>query len=376
MVSFTILAGGYDVFVAAYLFNSATNSLSLVSKSTTGPSPSWISLHPTNQSILYAVNEVTSGALQSFTVDSAGTLSPAIDTVSSGGNGPAFATALSTGSVAIFNYGSGDGRIVPTNSCDATKFIDSAPTISFPAPLAPSVSHPHMALEHGSEVLVPDLGGDRIWRLAPSAGNYSIQGFIPQPAGSGPRHIAISSKRLNLSYVVSSKRSSDDRLFTLHELTSTLTVQAIPAAPNGTAFIIASASIVPPDPPSGASFAAGEILIPKTTTDFPTPYIYVSNRNVGVQDSRGDAIAIFEHVNAGTDKEGLELVKHVYTGIDQPRGMEFGPADGRGGEAFLAVAGVAGSAGTKIFKRTEGGKNLELVATNLDIPTRTTFVWL
>ncbi|GLB40978.1 putative lactonase, 7-bladed beta-propeller [Lyophyllum shimeji] len=362
MVAFKILAGGYDVFVATYIFNSTSSSLSLASKSPTGPSPSWISLHPTNKSILYAVNEVTSGALQSFVISPEGTLTPPNDTVSSGGDSPAFATALSTGAVAVFNYNSGNGRIVPTTSSNPTDFDNSAPVISFPQPPPPNVSHPHMALEYGKEVLVPDLGGDTIWRLARSStsANYQIQGSIPQPKGSGPRHIAI----------------ANNRLFTLHELASTLSVQTLPAAPNGTSTLIATASIIPPNPPAGAAFAAAEILIPPTTKAFPTQYIYVSNRNTGVQDPRGDAIAIFQHVNVGTSSEGLKLIKHVYTGIDQPRGMAFGPADGRGGEAFLVVAGVAGSAGTKIFKRVDGGRDLQLVATNLDIPTRTTFVWL
>ncbi|KAG6890052.1 hypothetical protein C0995_012510 [Termitomyces sp. Mi166 len=337
MVAFTILAGGYDVFVATYIFNSSCSSLSLPVKLT-------------GDNVNSAVNEVSAGALQSFAINPTGALSPAIDTVSSGGDGPAFATALSTDAVAIFNYNSGNGRIIATNPTDATAFRDTAPVISFPQPTPPNVSHPHMALQHETEVLVPDLGGDKIWRLAPISGNYEIQGFVPQP--------------------------EDNRLFTLHELASTLTVQRIPSEPNGTAPIIASASIIPPDPPAGAAFAAGEILIPKPTREFSVPYIYVSNRNTGVQDPRGDAIAIFEHVYADTPKEGLRLVRHVYTGLDQPRGMEFGPEDGRGGEAFLAVAGVAGNGGVKIFKRTEGGKNLELVATNLEIPTRSTFVWL
>ncbi|KAG6896165.1 hypothetical protein C0992_009914 [Termitomyces sp. T32_za158] len=363
MVAFTILAGGYDVFIATYLFNSSISSLSLLSTSPTGQDPSWITPHPTNKSILYAVNEISSGALQSFIINATGALSPAIDTVSSGGDGPAFTTALSTGAVAILNYNSGNGRIIPTDPNDATKFIDTASEISFPQPVPPNVSHPHMALQHGNEVLVPDLGGDKIWRLVPTSSpsdNYEIQGFIPQPVNSGPRHIAI----------------FNQRLFVLHELASTLTVQRIPSEPNGTAPIIASASIIPPDPPEGAAFAAAEILIPKPTSQFPQPYIYVSNRNTGVQDPRGDAIAIFEHVFANTDKEGLNLVRHVFTGLDQPRGMEFGPEDGRGGEAFLAVAGVAGDGGVKIFKRTDGGRNLELVTTNLDIPTRSTFLWL
>lgn len=94
-----------------------------------------------------------------------------------------------------------------------------------------------------------------------------------------------------------------------------------------------------------------------------------------MQDPRGDTIAIFEHVNVGTKSEGLKLINQVYTGIDQPRGIAFGPAD-KGGEEFLVAGGVAGTAGVLVFRRTEGGKNLQLVAKNLDIPTRTSFVWL
>lgn len=49
-------------------------------------------------------------------------------------------------------YNTGNGKIIPTTT-DPLHFDDSAPLITFPAP----VSHPHMALEHNSEVLVPDL---------------------------------------------------------------------------------------------------------------------------------------------------------------------------------------------------------------------------
>ena len=183
---------------------------------------------------------------------------------------------------------------------------------------------------------------------------------------------------VSYSYCITVVISSplDHRLFTLHELSSTLSVQRIPEAPNGASSIIASVSITPPDPPQGAIFAAAELLIPTPTEKFCTPYIYVSNRNTGTQDSRGDSIAIFEHVYQGTPFEGLKLVNQVFTGLDQIRGMEIGPADERGGEEYLVAAGFAGTAGVLVFKRTEGGRNLELVAKNLEIPTRTSFVWL
>jgi len=145
MVNFTIFAGGYTSFVASYLFNSEASSLTLLNQSPTGPSPSWITLHGTNSSILYAVNEVSSGALQSFIIKSNGPLAGPVDQVSSGGDGPAYAGALSTGQVAILNYGSGNGEIIPSIS-DPLHFAQNSSLITFPPP-AGGVSHPHMALE-------------------------------------------------------------------------------------------------------------------------------------------------------------------------------------------------------------------------------------
>ena len=49
------------------------------------------------------VNENDPGSLQSFTVEKNFLLSSAVDTVSSGGDGPAFTTPLTTGQVAIMD---------------------------------------------------------------------------------------------------------------------------------------------------------------------------------------------------------------------------------------------------------------------------------
>jgi 6-phosphogluconolactonase (cycloisomerase 2 family) len=102
-----------------------------------------------------AVNEIsTGGAVQSFTVDADGGLSTAIDTVQSEGGNPAFVTALSTGEVAVVNYGSGNAKIMPTTSQESR--FTSYPPITFPAQDG-TASHPHMVLEHENEVLIPDL---------------------------------------------------------------------------------------------------------------------------------------------------------------------------------------------------------------------------
>lgn len=103
-----------------------------------------------------ATNENVGGALQSFDI-TGNVLSSAVDTVPSEGDDPAFAVALSTGEVAIMNYSSGNGRIIPTTT-SPEEFSNDAPVITFPPPVG-GVSHPHMALQHGTEIFVPDLVG-------------------------------------------------------------------------------------------------------------------------------------------------------------------------------------------------------------------------
>ncbi|KAL0577525.1 hypothetical protein V5O48_004466 [Marasmius crinis-equi] len=364
MVSFSILAGGYDTFIAAYLFNASSSSLTVSGRYDSGTNASWIGAHPTNVSVFYAVNQISPGLIRTFTTTSDGVVSGPFDSASSGGNRPPHTLALSTGEVAVVNYDTGTGRVVPTESpLTFTNATESSPIITFPPP-AGGLSHPHMVFEHGNEVLVPDLGSNKIWRLRKKDHIWQILGDIPQPIGSGPRHIAV----------------HDDRLFTLHELSSTLTIQKLPELSfNATAPLIANASILPENPPAGSKWAAGEILMKKPTKEFPTPYIYVSNRNTATDpaslDPRGDSIAIFEHVGKGTPEEGLKLVKQVYTGLTQIRGMEIGLEE-NGSERYLIAAGVAGNAGTVVLERVEKGADLRVVARNTDIPTRTTFLWL
>ncbi|KAI0746768.1 putative isomerase YbhE [Daedaleopsis nitida] len=346
MVNFTILAGGFSSFIASYVFDSDANTLTLLGQNPTGQNPSWIALHPTNKSILYfassrsATNENTDGALQSFVVKSDGLLTEALSQVSTAGNGPAFAIPLSTGEVAGMNFGGGNGVIVSTQE-DPTQFVTGSPAITFGDA---TTSHPHMALEVGSEVFVPDLGLDRIWRLSKDAasGLYQIVGQIDQAPKSGPRHIVV----------------RGDQLYTVHEDDSTLTQQTIPSDPSDSAATVT------------ANFSVVLLAEASNTTGSPftQPFLYVSNRNTGTTlDPRGDAIAIY------AVEPALQLVKHVFTGLDQIRGMQL---SGGSENAFLVAAGVAGTAGTVVLKRTHGGADLEIVAKNAEVPTRSSFVWV
>jgi 6-phosphogluconolactonase (cycloisomerase 2 family) len=194
-------------------------------------------------------------------------------------------------------------------------------------------------------------GADKIWRLKLSDNKLSLTGNIPQPEGSGPRHMEI----------------LDKQLFVLHENDNTLTVQPLPASPTGKSSITSTVSIVPPGVPAKSTFAAAELLIPANSTAFPTSFIYASNRNIGPDfDPRGDAVAILQNTNGK-----LSVVGHAFTGLTNIRSMRFGGPDKR-----YLIVGSATAGGVAVFERTSGGKNLTLVARDATIPIRTSFAWL
>lgn len=263
-------------------------------------------------------------------------------------------------------------------------------TITF----AGNPSHPHMAYEYGSEILVPDLvraphsffAMDRgvLMRRTLCRARIRSGGSARTAAARGPCTGRSHSRRAvdrgtspctvrllpQLSFPGRShERISDNHLFVLHELSSTLSVQPLPAAPNGTSTATSTLSITPTDGPAGAVWAAAELLLPPPSAAFPTPYVYVSNRNTATADARGDSIAIFAYDGA---QGALALVAQVYTGLSQIRGMMLS-----GGAAEWLVAGAAaGTGGVGVWARTDGGKALELVVRNTEVATRTSFVWV
>jgi 6-phosphogluconolactonase (cycloisomerase 2 family) len=257
------------------------------------------------------------------------------------------------------NYMGGNGRILSTVPGSPGKFVDNAPVITFPKG-STNVSHPHETYEYKGELLIPDLGADQIWRLGKdnSTGQWSIRGNIPQSVGSGPRHVHV----------------EDDYIYTVHELASTLTLRKLPPTPSNLTEIsyISNISTIPPQRPANARYQAAEILAPPATSQFPTRYIYVSNRNTGSTDTQnGDSIAVFQHVNKGTSGEKLQLVNQFFTGLSQPRGMNLDPTT-----EYLVAGGVAALGGVRVFRRIDGGKSFQLVAQTNAVTTGTAFVWV
>ncbi|KAF7377550.1 putative isomerase YbhE [Mycena sanguinolenta] len=150
-----------------------------------------------------------------------------------------------------------------------------------------------------------------------------------------------------------------------HETASTLTAQAIPAAPNGTALpLLANVTTFPADALQGSY-----------------PLIYVSNHNISpnVTDPRGDTIAIFEFVNATSTnarRVPRRPLQHqdVPTGLQQIRSMALERVDDSGDEYTIAGANTVG--GFAVFQRVDGGQNLTLITHNVDLENRTNFVFV
>ncbi|KAJ7472389.1 hypothetical protein B0H11DRAFT_1867171 [Mycena galericulata] len=130
---------------------------------------------------------------------------------------------------------------------------------------------------------------------------------------------------------------------------------------------------------------------------FPSPLFYVSNRNISpnVTDPCGDTIAIFETVNGtGNDADctattnarpagayraevggKLSLVVQILTGLQQIRSMPLGRVDDSGDQFIIAGAGPNAESGVAVFLRVDGGRTLTLIARNVDLQNRTSFVF-
>jgi len=154
-----------------------------------------------------------------------------------------------------------------------------------------------------------------------------------------------------------------DNVYTILELPSFVAAHKVPPLPTEPTFLISTPTKRNPHPHPNDMLAA-EILIPTPNEQFPTPYLYISNRND--PSPEGDTISIFSIVD-----DTLDLISEVHTGLNHVRGMEFG-----GPNSEWLVAGGTKGGGVKIFQRAEGGMNLKQVAHDPSVESPTGFAWL
>ncbi|KAG9122460.1 hypothetical protein FRC07_001137 [Ceratobasidium sp. 392] len=341
----TLLVGGYSSNITRLAFDPSARSLSVLGPFDSGLNPSWITTHPLNCSVLYAINELpepSDGGVTSFIItDHANGVANKINNGSVLSFGPAHLAALTSArQVVASNYGGQTATFIPISK-DFLGFDEAhAQKITFNA----TVSHPHQAVEVGDEVLIPDLGADKIWRLKqepspePPTPNWQVHGFIEQPAGSGPRHIAVNNP-------------------------STLSSQTIPPLDSGIApKTISTLSVLPPGA-NQSDFAAAELVLDKKRG-----LLYASNRGIASSpDPRGDSIAIFCFNRTGH----LELKDQVSTGLHKIRALTHGGPDNR----YIAAGGQV-DGGIVVYEKVKKTLVERARMGNGTIEQPATFVWL
>ncbi|KZP28433.1 putative isomerase YbhE [Athelia psychrophila] len=353
-----IIAGSYANEIYTLEFDPSSGSLSLSSSITVGFHPSWITPHPAQPSsgtVIFAGLEQAAGEVVVVSFDKDGNGKIETRGISSQGEDPCSLVATKD-EIIVGNYSSGSVTFLPlVPEAPFLKPDSSTTTIklsgSGPNQERQLGSHAHQVIFHPEreELLVPDLGGDKVWRLLKGDdGKWDVHGHVAYAPGGGPRHVAF----------------YEGILYTLVELTSGLTAHRLPALPAAPTLTHTTPTLSNPLPLPNDMLAA-EILVPTPNAAFPSPYLYISNRND--PSPEGDTIAIFTLA----DKEQPVLVQEVRTGLKHVRGIVFGGPD----DKWLVAGGVLGG-GVKVFERTEGGKNLKLVAELKDVEAPTGFLWI
>lgn len=195
---------------------------------------------------------------------------------------------------------------------------------------------------------------------------WLLNGNVKYKAEAGPRHVAVyGMSRVSLIQNIPHVRGAGDILYTVLELTNEVTAHRFPPAPAEPTLLSTVPTLSTAAPRDAEPYMlAAEILIPPVSAAFPTPYMYVSNRND--PSPEGDTIAVFSLA----EPTKPELVAEVRSGLRHLRGMWFGGDDSR----WLAAGGVHGP-GIKIFERIDGGKGLREVA-SLELDAPTGFLWV
>ncbi|MER7458453.1 lactonase family protein [Micromonospora sp. NPDC126480] len=160
------------------------------------PAPSFLARHP-RLPVLYAVNELTDGAISAFRVAPDGSLT-AFATRPTGGAEPChLAVAADGGHLFVANYGGGsvtvfplDGQGAPGERSDLVRHEGHGPD-----PDRQDAAHAHMVNpdRDGGPLLAVDLGTDSVYRydLDAATGRLVPRGpRVRTAAGAGPRHLA------------------------------------------------------------------------------------------------------------------------------------------------------------------------------------------
>lgn len=219
--------------------------------------------------------------------------------------------------------------------------------------------HPHGCFYTASnDLLVPDLGSDRV-RVLGSERVYKAL------AGAGPRHAALHPGGQSQSVLRDDTSAHNgfpgDVMYVLNELSNTVTVHHL-SQPAIDPAILKRFSILPTDcrKPSGQGMSASAIVL---SEDART--MYVTNR--GEDHPQGDAIVWFA---LGEQGEAPMRQGDIRTGVNNLRGAGLFEADGK---RYL-ITGTRAGKGAVIYEREPEHGNLVEVVRNDSVTQSSCFV--
>ncbi len=270
-----LFIGNYADAIHAADFDPATGTLSGGRPVAPLPKASFLAKSQ-NGRFLYAVSESGAGAVHAFAIDTDLGGLTALNSRPSEGPGPCDVALSPDGRlVAAANYSGGSVIVFPVQADgylgEKIFFAQHAhATDVFPGRQKRPHAHGVTWSPDGRLLLVPDLGGDRVYLYArdlakDTLGPNPAQAWIEMPAGAGPRHAEF---------------SPDGRhLYVINELGNTVSVAAYDAAA-GTLPLIETLSTLPPEGFAGATKTAEIAIHPAGHT------VYASNRGA-------DTLAVF-----------------------------------------------------------------------------------
>jgi 6-phosphogluconolactonase (cycloisomerase 2 family) len=278
------------------------------------PSPSWIAFSPDHR-FLYAISEISdygpkTGAVTAYAVDPVSGDLHKLNTVSSGGAGPAFISIHPSARYALVaNYGGGSFaviRIVADGSLgEMTDLVKPSgppePSVAADDPVGDftttshEASHAHMIAvdARGEYVIGDDPGRDQIyvWKLDLSTGRLEEVSSTASMPGSAPRHFAF---------------APDGKwMYQLQEQDSRLATYAFA---NGQLTPLGQTVSMLPDNYQGSALGS-ELLLARDGR-----HLYAANRTQ-------DSIAVFA---TGTDGS-VKRIANVSTGANYPRSLAIDP---------------------------------------------------
>lgn len=291
-----VFLGNYADAIHAADFDPATGTLASDRAAAPLPKASFLARSADGR-FLYAVAEGKPAAVHAFAIDERFNLSE-LNSQPSGGGGPCDVSLSPDGRLlAVANYGGGsvivfrvetDGRVG-----EKVAFFQHTHAANvFPGRQKEPHAHGVTWAPGGRLLLVPDLGGDRVYLYAcdPATGALAPnppQPWLEMPAGAGPRHAQF---------------SPDGRhLYVINELGNTVSVASFEA--KAAMFtLIETVSTLPPEGFAGATKTAEVVVHPSGR------FVYASNRGA-------DTLAIF--------------ARDTETGRLTPRGRVAVPANPR-----------------------------------------------